>query len=65
MVMGIPGKLFQTFLYLCILNFSCPVGRWNFFFRLFIKSKIFDQLCKDGPGQPGQDSQDRTISVGF
>ncbi len=37
----------------------------EFFFHLFISSSHFDQPCKDDPGQPGQDIQDRTVSVGF
>jgi hypothetical protein len=27
---------------------------------MFINSSHFDRPCKDGPGQPGQDIQDRT-----
>jgi hypothetical protein len=31
---------------------------------IFFNTSIFDQPCKDGPGQPGQDSQCRILGTG-
>jgi hypothetical protein len=45
------------------LESSLTSGLWKriFFFPMFINSSIFDQPCKDRPGQPGQDG---TVTTG-
>ncbi len=49
------------------LESTLTLGLWkrSFFFHLFINSSHFDRPCKDGPGEPGPDIQDRTVSEGF
>jgi hypothetical protein len=50
-----------------------PLLRENFLTKIYNNNKIFafayqffnfDQPCKDGPGQPGQDSQCSILSTG-
>ncbi len=53
--------------FLIKLESTLTSGLWkrNFSFHLFMNPSHFDRLCEHGPREPGQDSQDRTVNVGF
>jgi hypothetical protein len=58
-------KKIKIFFYQAVFYTYLQVSRKGFFFyNLFISSSIFDQPCKDSPGQPRQESQEIQDSRG-